>query len=154
MESTTETYRVYYHDDYRSGPRIRLLEIQPDDPENDDDDNEGEIELRLGQTYDVYYLIIGIGESKAHFCKSFRSWEEAEMYAKCQYYHLTGNFPFIATGMTLGYKSEGNRIPFPIVWDFEISKISDEKSDDDYDALIIASKDYLTCHSCNPFAEW
>jgi hypothetical protein len=151
FDGSIDTYKIYYHDDYRSGPQIRLEKINVDDYDDNEDYHEGIVELASKSTYDVTYLLIHIGDAETQFLRSFPTLELAETYAKCQYYHQVGDFPFIVTGMTTGYQSEGSRPAFNIEWE---SEITIKKSDDDYDALVIIQKDYLRCHSCNPFAEW
>ena len=142
-------FNIIFTDDYRTGPRIYLSPI--DDADDDDLDMvQGVVELTLNQTFDVYYISFGIDEPTLKLLKSFPTSELAEHYAKCQYYHYTGDYPFIVSGMTSGYKSEGTREPFDVTGQCDIQCVQD----DEIEGLVIAQKDHLECHSLNPFAEW
>ena len=100
---------------------------------------------------DVYKLTIGIGEEYTDKLKSFKEFEDAELYAKQQYYLYTRNYPFIADGMTSGYKSKGSRPPIDILPN---TKCDIKEKNDAYEYILIMSDDYFSAHSLNPFAEW
>lgn len=66
----------------------------------------------------------------------FNTEEETEHFAKEQYYLYTGNFPFIANGMTCSYKSTGERKEIEISKNL-ICKLISPKDIDAIEYLII-----------------
>ncbi len=170
---TPKTYRVTHTDDYRAGPH---LHVRGPDSEGDNSSSEDEesdtkksgdeglsseeegpnrytIELEVGPSLvRVWHLILGIGYYDANQVADFCTTEEAELFAKQQYYLYTGDFPFIVDGMTCAYKSEGSRaeIPVPETMECKLEK----PNNDEIEYLLIADGEKVRAHSLNPFAEW
>lgn len=150
-------FKAVYSDDYREGPSLSIIEI--DDFESDEPsanhDESYDLEIPFTLEYQVYFLALGVGEIVMNALGStFQNLADAELFAKKQYYLRTGDFPFVATGITNAYHSKGKREAISISDDTDKSLI-DFKHDDIFrEFLIISNGNFVESHSLNPFAKW
>lgn len=99
------------------------------------------VEFKLNNTdFHVFHLIMYLEECEVRLLKTFKTEEEAETYAKQQYFLTTGNYPFV----------DEKRNEIPITY----SKNVDLVDDDTYEYLIIMNNETMEAHSLNQIAEW
>jgi hypothetical protein len=118
-----------------------------------------EIRLIVDTRPRVYHLLLDIGpEYEARMVAQFDTVEEAEIFAKQQYFLYTDNYPFIVTGMGLAYKSTGLREPVPIsanaVCVLEEPEPDNCVGEGARQYLVIVDQERFISHSLNVDAEW
>jgi hypothetical protein len=141
---------VETNNDYRSGQRIKGEIVSEDVEEKDDCSLYFNCNVN-SKTYKVYQLmdLTQYPNPSVKFLKEFNDVNQANIYSKQQFCHYTGTDPFIASDMTLGYKSTGNR---PDV-DLKDSTCDvDCTKEDSY--IFIIRDDYFCGNALNPFIEW
>lgn len=140
-------------DDYRTGPHLYAYKWEDGDKEKLAELNYYQVEIPITTDIVVYHAIltddddwdlIDIGR--------FSNKNLAEQFAKEQYYLYTGDFPFIVDGMTMAYKSTGNRKEITIPKDAKC-KI-EENEDDALEYLLISNGNIAEGHSLDMYAEW
>lgn len=150
------SFKLSYSDDYRSGPSLQISEITEFESHDLVNCSETyEIEIPFTEEYQVYFLALGIGETVFEkIGPTFKQKDDAEIFAKKQYYLRTGDFPFMATGMTHAYHPKGKRSPIDINED-DVSFVNFENTDSMFrEFLLISNGNYIDSHSLNPFAQW
>jgi hypothetical protein len=131
------------------------VELDEFDSNDTTDEETYDVEVPFTQEYQVYFLALGIGEIILNpIGPSFKLSDDAELFAKKQYYLRTGDYPFVVTGISNSYHSKGKREIIPISDDEEESLIDFKKDDMFREFLLISNGNYVESHSLNPFAQW
>lgn len=143
-------FTVAHADNWNFGPRLNMYEQGAEGYFSDSDDDlpsgtyaNVEFELR-NSDYHVFHLIIYLEDCEVRPLKTFKTYNEAETYAKQQYFLATENYPFIRDG------DSGERTEIPITYTKDVDLVDD----DTYEYLIVINKDKTEAHSLNEFAEW
>lgn len=150
MDPTIRTFKFVFTDDYRQGPSLSCEEIF-DDNTDDIDDYEDYTFMKFTIPDDRYHVfILDLGKQTQRLLKSFPTWDDAELYAKQQYTLVTGDFPFITTGMNIAYHPKGGRPEVPLK---NIDRdIAVDEEDNGFIIIIHGSE--VSTYSLNPYAVW
>lgn len=145
-----------YTDNWHSGPCLSISDWNEEEHSKllDDCCDSQKVEIQETKNYTIYYCTYGIDYVELDEIGLFEKWNDAEQFAKEQYFLYTGDFPFIRSGdYDNNYNSKGSRKEF-LIGPNTILKFN--KKDDDLarEFLIISNGDKIGGYSLNPFAEW
>lgn len=134
----TVSYTALHTDDYRSGPRLYLLDVN-DMEEREDNWNSAEIELEMDENYRVYLLWFqDNGENSLEFRGIFDTKEKADEYCERQFILRNRIAPFrsnVAT--TSSWHPEGTRAELPDNWNDNMDEEDEVGDDDDGERYLI-----------------
>ena len=101
-QTSTRIFTVAHEDGWHSGPHLEMFEKGMEGYFSDSDDEDlpmnafTNVEFKLNNhDFHVFHLIMYFEECEVRLLKVFKTEEEAETYAKQQYFLTTGNYPFV-----------------------------------------------------------